>query len=112
MSLTIAPGKTRIGWIGTGVMGRSMCGHLIDRGFAMTITSRTKSKADTLLTKGAKWKDSPKAVAEQSDIAVDNTLNRADIDGRDRGGLRQCGHPAENAEQGDRWHQHDPLGVP
>ncbi len=30
----IVPGKTRIGWIGTGVMGRSMCGHLIERGYA------------------------------------------------------------------------------
>jgi 3-hydroxyisobutyrate dehydrogenase len=65
---TIEPGKTRLGWIGTGVMGRSMCGHLIDRGFAMTVTSRTKGKAETLLGKGAKWADSPTAVAEQSDV--------------------------------------------
>lgn len=65
---TVAPGKTRLGWIGTGVMGRSMCGHLIDRGFAMTINSRTKAKGEQLLAKGAKWADSPKAVAEQSDV--------------------------------------------
>jgi 3-hydroxyisobutyrate dehydrogenase len=68
MSLTIAPGKTRIGWIGTGVMGHSMCGHLIDKGFTATVNSRTKAKAETLLGKGAKWADSPKAVAEQSDV--------------------------------------------
>ena len=49
-------------------MGRSMCGHLIDRGFAMTVSSRTKSAADGLLAKGASWADNPKAVAEQSDI--------------------------------------------
>jgi 3-hydroxyisobutyrate dehydrogenase len=64
----VVPGKTRLGWIGTGVMGRSMCGHLIDRGFAMTVTSRAKAKAESLLAKNAKWADSPKAVAEQSDV--------------------------------------------
>jgi 3-hydroxyisobutyrate dehydrogenase len=64
----VVPGKTRLGWIGTGVMGRSMCGHLLDRGFGMTVNSRTKTKAESLLAKGAKWADSPKAVAEQSDV--------------------------------------------
>jgi 3-hydroxyisobutyrate dehydrogenase len=62
------PGKTHLGWIGTGVMGRSMCGHLIDRGFAMTVYSRTKDKAESLLAKGAKWAETPKAVAEQSEV--------------------------------------------
>jgi 3-hydroxyisobutyrate dehydrogenase len=65
---TIAPGKTKIGWIGTGVMGSSMCGHLIDAGFTATVYSRTKSKAEPLLAKGAKWADSPKAVAGASDV--------------------------------------------
>lgn len=65
---TIAPGKTRIGWIGTGVMGSSMCGHLIDKGFTATVSTRTKSKAQALLDKGAAWADTPQAVAEQSDV--------------------------------------------
>ena len=64
----IAPGQTKIGWIGTGVMGQSMCGHLMDKGFAATIYSRTKEKAQGLLDKGAAWADSPKAVAEASDV--------------------------------------------
>ena len=68
MALTIAPGTTKIGWIGTGVMGSSMCGHLIDAGFSATVYSRTKSKADDLVAKGAQWVDSPQAVAEQSDV--------------------------------------------
>ncbi len=38
----VEPGKTRLGWIGTGVMGASMCGHLIDKGFAMTVFNRTR----------------------------------------------------------------------
>ena len=44
-------GKTRIGWIGTGVMGSSMCGHLISAGFAATVYSRTKQRAEVLMGK-------------------------------------------------------------
>lgn len=65
---TIAPGKTRLGWIGTGVMGRSMAAHLIDAGFSMTVYSRTRAKAEPLLDKGAAWADSPASVAEASDV--------------------------------------------
>ncbi len=64
----IAPGKTRIGWIGTGVMGRSMCAHLINAGFTATIYSRTRAKAQPLLDQGATWADSPAEVARQSDV--------------------------------------------
>jgi len=64
----IVPGETRIGWIGTGVMGSSMAGHLIDAGFSVTVFNRTKQKADSLLAKGAAWAESPKAVAEASDV--------------------------------------------
>lgn len=66
--MNVEPGKTRIGWIGLGVMGRSMCGHLIDRGFSMTVYTRTRSTADSVLEKGATWADTPKAVAEASDV--------------------------------------------
>ena len=68
MAMEIAPGKTRIGWIGTGVMGSSMCGHLIDKGFSATVYSRTKAKAEALIAKGAAWAETPRAVAEQSDV--------------------------------------------
>jgi 3-hydroxyisobutyrate dehydrogenase len=64
----IVPGETRVGWIGTGVMGASMCGHLIDKGFSATVYNRTQSKAEPLLAKGAAWADSPKDVAELSDV--------------------------------------------
>jgi 3-hydroxyisobutyrate dehydrogenase len=58
----------RIGWIGTGVMGASMCGHLLTAGNRLTVFSRTRDKARTLLEKGAAWVDTPKAVAQNSDI--------------------------------------------
>ena len=64
----VVPGETPIGWIGTGVMGRSMCGHLIDRGFSVTVYNRTKEKAQPLLDKGAAWADSPADVARASDV--------------------------------------------
>jgi 3-hydroxyisobutyrate dehydrogenase len=60
-------------------MGRSMCGHLIERGFAMTVFSRTKSKAEGLLAKGAKWADSPQAVAEASEVVFSIVGFPADV---------------------------------
>jgi 3-hydroxyisobutyrate dehydrogenase len=61
-------GATRIGWIGTGVMGSSMCGHLIDAGHSATVYSRTRERAQALLDKGAAWADTPAAVAASSDV--------------------------------------------
>jgi len=59
---------TRIGWIGTGVMGLSMCGHLLEAGHPAVVFNRTRAKAEPLLAKGAAWAESPRAVAEASDI--------------------------------------------
>lgn len=64
----IEPGKTRIGWIGTGVMGHSMCGHLMDAGYQATVFNRTPEKTKGLQEKGAAVAASPKAVAENSDV--------------------------------------------
>lgn len=66
--MTIAPGQTRIGWIGTGVMGTSMCGHLIDAGYKATVFNRSRDKLKPLIDKGAAAAESPKAVAEASDV--------------------------------------------
>ncbi len=66
--MDISPGETRIGWIGTGVMGASMCRHLLDAGYNSTVFNRTKSKAQPLIQIGAAWADSPRSVAEASDV--------------------------------------------
>jgi len=58
----------RVGWIGTGVMGLSMCGHLQAKGHPITVYSRTSSKAQPLLDKGAVWADTPAGVAAASDV--------------------------------------------
>jgi 3-hydroxyisobutyrate dehydrogenase len=62
------PGKTRIGWIGTGVMGRWMCQHLMTKGYQATVYNRSKDKTKPLVEAGAAWADSPKAVAERADV--------------------------------------------
>jgi 3-hydroxyisobutyrate dehydrogenase len=60
--------RPRVGWIGTGVMGLSMAGHLVGQGYPTIVFSRTKSKAGPLLEKGATWADSPRDVATQSEV--------------------------------------------
>jgi 3-hydroxyisobutyrate dehydrogenase len=68
MALEFAPGKTRIGWIGTGVMGTSMCGHLMAAGYQAMVYNRTRSKVQSLVGKGATVAGSPRGVAEASDV--------------------------------------------
>src|SRR5580698_1886727 len=60
--------NTHLGWIGTGVMGVSMCGHLLGKDYSVAVYNRTKSKAQPLFDKGAQWGDSPRAVAAQADV--------------------------------------------
>ncbi|MDR0466589.1 MAG: NAD(P)-dependent oxidoreductase [Deltaproteobacteria bacterium] len=59
--------KPRIGWIGTGVMGASMAGHLLQGGYSVSVYNRTRHKAQALLDAGAQWRDSPQDVAQASD---------------------------------------------
>ena len=71
--------ELRIGWIGTGVMGSSMCGHLMAAGYQSTVTNRTRSKAAPLLEKGAQWADTPRKVAENSDVVFSIVGYPADV---------------------------------
>lgn len=57
----------QIAWIGTGVMGNAMAGHLLAAGHELTLYSRTKSKATGLLQRGARWAASPRAAAAAAD---------------------------------------------
>jgi 3-hydroxyisobutyrate dehydrogenase-like beta-hydroxyacid dehydrogenase len=57
LTLVLA-GKARIGWVGAGVMGCHMCGHLVAKGFKTTVFSRTISKAEPLRLLGATLADS------------------------------------------------------
>jgi 3-hydroxyisobutyrate dehydrogenase len=59
-----------IGFVGTGVMGRSMASHLLKAGFAVHIYNRTREKAQSLLDAGAHWQDSAGEVAAVSDVVI------------------------------------------
>lgn len=75
----ITPGHTRIGWIGTGVMGQAMCGHILAAGYSVHVYNRTPGKADALCKKGAVFLDSPVAVAQQSDVVFTIVGYPADV---------------------------------
>jgi 3-hydroxyisobutyrate dehydrogenase len=77
--MLIQPNVTRIGWIGTGVMGASMCGHLLRAGFAATVFNRAKAKAEPLLAAGAAWADCPSAAAAASDVVFTMVGYPADV---------------------------------
>ncbi len=60
--------KIRVGWIGTGVMGLHMAGHLQKSGYPLTVFNRTAAKARPLIDNGAVLAKSPREVGENSDI--------------------------------------------
>ncbi|MCL2677337.1 MAG: NAD(P)-binding domain-containing protein, partial [Streptococcaceae bacterium] len=59
---------TKIGFIGTGVMGSAMAGHLMKAGHELYVYNRTASKTDDLVAKGATYCPTPKEIAEQTEI--------------------------------------------
>ncbi|CAG9608606.1 NAD(P)-dependent oxidoreductase [Pseudoneobacillus rhizosphaerae] len=59
-----------IGFIGLGVMGKSMARNLINEGFNLVIYTRTKEKAADLVEMGAKWVDSPRYVAQKANTVI------------------------------------------
>jgi len=69
----------RVGWIGTGVMGASMCGHLLGAGHPVRVFSRTRAKASDLLARGAGWAESPAEVAAASDVVFSIVGFPADV---------------------------------
>ena len=58
----------RVGWIGTGVMGKSMCTHIMKNGYSISVYNRTKNRTEKLCSEGAVWLDSPGEVAAKSDV--------------------------------------------
>ncbi|EHS5048633.1 NAD(P)-dependent oxidoreductase [Listeria monocytogenes] len=60
----------KIGFVGTGVMGSSMAGHLLEAGYEVLVYTRTKTKAEDLLDKGAFWVETPGELANKVDILI------------------------------------------
>ncbi len=62
--------KTAVGVIGLGLMGKPMALNLLKAGFIVTVWNRTRVRADDVLKAGAKWADSPRETAAQSEVLV------------------------------------------
>ena len=62
--------EKKIGFIGLGVMGKSMAGHILDAGYELYVYNRTRAKADELVSRGAVWCSSPAELASKSDIII------------------------------------------
>lgn len=73
--------KKILGFIGTGVMGSSMAGHLLDAGNEVHIYNRTKSKAARLVEKGAIWENSPADIAKKCDVIFTIVGFPSDVEG-------------------------------
>ncbi|MEJ8304035.1 NAD(P)-dependent oxidoreductase [Saccharibacillus sacchari] len=62
--------KQIVGFAGIGVMGKSMAGHILDKGYEVHVYNRTPSKAQELVDRGAVWHDSPSTLAQACDIVI------------------------------------------
>ena len=70
---------SKIGWVGIGVMGRSMCGHLLAAGHEVRVFTRTKSSAESVVAAGATWCDTAGEVAEGSEFVFSIVGYPADV---------------------------------
>jgi 3-hydroxyisobutyrate dehydrogenase len=70
----------RLAFIGTGIMGASMAGHLLAAGYCLTVHNRTKAKAQSLIDRGAAWADDPAAAAEDADVVFTNVTDTPDVE--------------------------------
>jgi 3-hydroxyisobutyrate dehydrogenase len=57
----------KVGFIGLGIMGRSMAGHILAKGYELHVFNRTRAKAEDLLARGAVWHDMPGEIAAACD---------------------------------------------
>jgi 3-hydroxyisobutyrate dehydrogenase len=77
--------ETRIGFIGLGIMGGPMSSRLLDAKYPLVLHSRTKSKASRLMSRGARFVDSPADVAEESDVVFICVTDTPDVEAVVRG---------------------------
>lgn len=66
--MTARPGHTRVGFIGLGLMGGPMAGHVLAAGYELHVYNRTRAKAESLLARGATWHEDPASLARACDV--------------------------------------------
>jgi len=71
--------KEKIGFVGTGIMGKPMAHNLLKAGYRLTIHNRTRAKAQQLLTEGAVWAANPAEVATRSNIVISCVTDTPDV---------------------------------
>jgi 3-hydroxyisobutyrate dehydrogenase len=76
----MAQGKPVVGFIGLGIMGQPMARNLLKAGFGLVVYTRTRRKADGLLAEGARWADSPAAVARQAPMVITMVTDSPDVE--------------------------------
>lgn len=64
-----------LGYVGLGAMGSAITRRLLDAGHGVTVWNRTREKAEPLLEAGARWADTPREVAERSEIVFTMVTN-------------------------------------
>ncbi|MEF2095286.1 NAD(P)-dependent oxidoreductase [Bacillus sp. CFBP9009] len=69
-----------IGFIGLGVMGKSMAANLLKAGFEVFVYTRTKDKASELLSLGAKWASAPKEIAQRANVIISMVGYPSDVE--------------------------------
>jgi 3-hydroxyisobutyrate dehydrogenase len=65
-----SPAHTKVGFIGTGIMGEPMAGHVLAAGYRLLVHNRSRGKAARLVERGATWCDSVEKLAAESDIVL------------------------------------------
>ena len=74
------PAASTVAFIGTGVMGHSMAGHLLDAGADVVVFNRTREKAEPLLARGARWADSAGETAAAAEVTITMVGFPADVE--------------------------------
>jgi 2-hydroxy-3-oxopropionate reductase len=77
---TMSERNERIGFIGLGVMGRPMAGHLLAKGYPLVVFSRSRGPVDALVAAGAREASSPADVARQSDVIITMVPDTPDVE--------------------------------
>ncbi|MGE0653477.1 MAG: NAD(P)-dependent oxidoreductase [Alphaproteobacteria bacterium] len=72
--------STKVGLIGTGIMGEPMAANILAAGFPLTVNTRTKSRADRLIANGAAWAETPAHLAQACDIIISIVPDTPDVE--------------------------------
>jgi len=70
----------KVGYIGLGLMGKSMARNILKAGFPVVVHNRSQAAVDELIAEGAIRADSPKEVAEQVDVVFTNLPDSPDVE--------------------------------